>query len=100
LGWNLVFGIFSQKRDRQGRKCQQKETIGDRQFVSFVQFFLHKCGEITLGELRIRSSENWPGPRVVNKENQRMPLADVPIPQNIKNFKSIRLWFVFKIKFA
>jgi hypothetical protein len=82
-----------------GRKCYQ--SIGDRQFVSFVQFFLHKCGEITLGQLHIRLSEDGNGPMViVNKEGRELPLADVSMPQNVKNFESIRIRFVFTINFV
>jgi hypothetical protein len=73
-----------------GRKCQQ--TIWDRQFVSFVQFFLHKCGEITFGPLYIYSSENGNGPIVIaNGKHEELPMADVPIPENVKNFKIIRI---------
>jgi hypothetical protein len=58
-----------------------------------------RCGEITLGYLNIKSFENGNGPRVsANGSNQELPLADVPIPQNIKNFESIVIRFVFTIK--
>jgi hypothetical protein len=74
---------------------KKRKTIGDRQFVSFVQFFLHKLGEVTLEQLRIRLSENGNGPIViVNREDRELPLADVPIPKNIKNFESIIIRFV------
>jgi hypothetical protein len=80
---------------------QTRETIGDRQVVSFIQFFLHECGEVTLGHLHIKLPENVNVPIVIVNENDRMPLplADVPIPQNVKNFKSIRIRLVFTIKF-
>jgi hypothetical protein len=32
------------------------------------------------------------------EEGRELPLADVPIPQNIKDFELIRLRFVFTIK--
>jgi hypothetical protein len=80
---------------------QTYKTIGDRQFVSFVQFYLHKYGEVTLGRLRIRSSRNGNGPIItVNEEYQRdLPLAVAPIPENVKKFESILIKFVFTIKF-
>jgi hypothetical protein len=53
--------------------------IGDRQFVSFVQFFLHKCGEITLDNLWIKSeTKGKDGPAIVETE-YHFP---------IKNFKN------------
>jgi hypothetical protein len=77
---------------------QTRKTIGDRQFVSFVQFYLHKCGEITFGRMHIG---NWDGPTmIVNEENRVLPLAVVPISKNVKNFKSIVIRFVFAIKFC
>jgi hypothetical protein len=96
----ILYLIFLQiyKRDKR-RKCQQ--TIGDRQFVSFVQFFLHKCGEITLGRLRICPTEDGNEPIVcVNEEDEGPYLVNMPmpIPENIKGFESIRLRFIFYTK--
>jgi hypothetical protein len=79
--------LKTRKRDSQGRKCQQ--SIGDRQFVSFIQFFLHKYGEVTLGHLHIPSYRNENDSIViVNEEGQELPLAVVPIPENVKKFNS------------
>jgi hypothetical protein len=72
----------------------------DKQFVSFVQFFLHKCGEITLGEMFITSSKNWNGPKLIFDEENQMPLAEVPIPENIKDFETIYLRYASTIKFC
>jgi hypothetical protein len=58
-----------------------------------VQFYLHKCGEVELGGLRIiRSSKNGP---IFVKAGRELPLAllPMPIPKNIKNFKGICLKF-------
>jgi hypothetical protein len=100
--WTELFGFVPRAQLKQlvphiGDQCQQ--TIGDRQFVSFVQFFLHKCGEVTLGlgQLYIYSSNgnNATAPIIMNKINgEKMPLADVPIPENVKNFKSIKIRFI------
>jgi hypothetical protein len=92
--------LFHFFQDDYTQACKCHQTIGDRQFVSFVQFFLHKCGEITLGQLEITSLENGNGPIVnIYGEDPNLPLADVPIPENVKNFESINLWFVSTIKF-
>jgi hypothetical protein len=81
------------------RRTYNPTTIGDRQFVSFIQFYLHKCGEITLGSLEIQKyPKNGPPIVKVYKNHpvgRRMPLADVPISQNIKNFEKIDLTFAF-----
>jgi hypothetical protein len=60
---------------------------------------LHKCGEITLGRLYIFGNENGPMIWGGNYWELELPLADVPIPENIKNFKSITIRFVFTITF-
>jgi hypothetical protein len=53
---------------------------------------LHKCGKITLGEMDINRNENEP--KIWDGENWELPLADVPMPENVKDFESIHLWFV------
>jgi hypothetical protein len=73
-------------------------TINNRQFVSFVQFFLHKCGQVKLTGLYII----WPTRRnghpfvEVYKKGQpvELPLADMPISQNVKDFELILIKFV------
>jgi hypothetical protein len=79
---------------------------------------LHKFGEVTLGELNIKWprdengplaffngdvqmpwSENGPAEIIVNGKD-RAPLADIAIPENVKNFESIRLRFSVTIKFV
>jgi hypothetical protein len=74
--------------------------IGDWQFSEQAQFYLHECGQISLGPMRIMKSTNWNGPAIVfdywNDQTRReLPLPDVPMPQNIKRFEEIILWFVF-----
>jgi hypothetical protein len=91
LGFVILFFIQKRKRDSRGRKCQQ--TIGNLSFITFVQFFLHKFGEVTLGQLWIYPSKHGGGPIVRNK--QEWPLADVPIPENVKNFESIIIRLIF-----
>jgi hypothetical protein len=62
---------------------------------------VHKCGQVSLGQLHITSSRNGNVPIVfANEEDRELPLAEVPIPENVKNFESIRLRFVFAIKFC
>jgi hypothetical protein len=79
--------------------------IEDRQFASFIQYFLHKCGRITLGKLWIRPSQwsssvfgNGPPIVLVNRQlhlsRWEMPLADMPMPINVKDFKEIILEFI------
>jgi hypothetical protein len=77
-------------------------TIGDRQFVSFIQFYLHKCGEITLGFLEVLNSPRNGHDNPIVKDfkydplalgGRVFPLADAPISQNIKNFEGIDFRF-------
>jgi hypothetical protein len=69
--------------------------ICDRQFASIVQFFLHKCGQITLGSLQIKTSPNGNGPIVVDQNDRELPLAEGPIPSNVVNFKGVHLRFAY-----
>jgi hypothetical protein len=75
--------------------------IGDWYFASKTQFYLHECGQITLGWLTIGpSSISDDADPIVHvwREDQfwDLPLADVPMPTNVKNFKGIRIrLFVF-----
>jgi hypothetical protein len=111
--WNDIFGFLPR-----AQLAQIVPQIGDRHFASKAQFYLHKCGKITLGNLEISSkpkpsededdeneleissipSEDEDGPifniPVVLKEGRELPLADVPIPANIKNFKQLRIRFI------
>jgi hypothetical protein len=91
--FDFSFVLQTRKRDSRGRKCQQ--TIGDRQFVSFVQFFLHKYGEVKFGRLQTISSGNGNVAITNVKKDEKLPLADVPIPDNVKDFESICIRFVF-----
>jgi hypothetical protein len=71
----------------------KNRPIADRQFVEKVQYYLHKCGDVTLGQFSIISSSI--GPVFVNKAGQKLPLAEVPpMPSNIKGFKEITVKFV------
>jgi hypothetical protein len=71
----------------------KNRRIADRQFVSYVQFYLHKCGNVTLGKFSIKLSSK--GPIFVNKAWQELLLAEVPpMPSNIKGFKEITIKFV------
>jgi hypothetical protein len=78
-----------------------RSTIDDRQFVSFIQFYLHKCGEVTLGLLEVRNSPRNGHDHLIVKayKNHRLgrelPLADVPISENIEDFEQITLKFAF-----
>jgi hypothetical protein len=104
--WNDVFGFLP--------RCQLGELvpqIGDWYFASKAQFYLHECGQITLGWLNIGPSSinenaNPIVEVVVGPEEEQLfwglPLADVPMPTNVKNFKGIRLRLVcvFIVKFV
>jgi hypothetical protein len=80
------------------RRKSRPPTIGDRQFVSFVQFYLHKCGEITLDRLWIKESTEADWQPTLSKwfGIYALQLTNVPLPMpgNIKNFKEIALEFV------
>jgi hypothetical protein len=96
LLFNILFFLQKRKRDSRGRKCQK--TIGDRAFVSVVQFYLHKCGVVTLGRLKLYENGLTPKqkvPKIVNRDERKIPLPDVPIPANVKNFDEIFIMFAF-----
>jgi hypothetical protein len=76
--------------------------IRDRKFASILEFFLIKCGKITLEWIHIKPSWDIYGPAIVQKNKDLfttwdMPLAAGPIPPNVNNFKGIRLRFGHKI---
>jgi hypothetical protein len=62
---------------------------------------LHKCGKITLGGLYIYLLRDKNEPIIINGNGKggELPVADVPIPDNVKNFGLIVITFVFTIKF-
>jgi hypothetical protein len=69
--------------------------IHNRQFSKILQFFLHKCGEVTLGKMEITEPDyefeiERPFVRV---RHVKYLLPDVPMPGNIKSFKSIEFRF-------
>jgi hypothetical protein len=71
--------------------------IHNRQFAKILQFFLHKIGEVTLGEMEITEPDDEfeierPLVRAV-KRHVKYLLPDVPIPGNVKSFKSIEFRF-------
>jgi hypothetical protein len=77
--------------------------IWDRKFASFLQFFLNKCGDVTLEWMRIKASWNAYGPAIVRKNKDvfstfDLPLAEGPMPPNVKSFRGIRLRFGLIIK--
>jgi hypothetical protein len=68
--------------------------IGDWYFATKAQYYLHECGQITLGPLEIISSINGHGAvtRKVFCFGPEFPLADAPMPENVKNFE---IWIRF-----
>jgi hypothetical protein len=84
--WTDIFGFLCRSQ-----LVQLSPHIVDRQFSSSLQFFLHKFGQITLGNLCIESSTN--GDEQVAIVNGKFPLPDVPIPMNVNNFEGIELRF-------
>jgi hypothetical protein len=80
--------------------------IGDRRFAySIVQPFLHEYGQISLDKIweivaPYEEHPSDPGARVRichqhpedgTQQFSRVKMADVPMPANIKNFRSLRL---------
>jgi hypothetical protein len=61
--------------------------IGNWEFASKAQFFLHDLGEITLGFFQIMPEGIYK--TYDNDTEAWFPLPDVPIPENIKNFEGI-----------
>jgi hypothetical protein len=59
---------------------------------------LHKCGQITIGTLSTSNNGSPTIFKIVNKAKYVLPLADVPMPENIKNFQEIWLRFTIPIK--
>jgi hypothetical protein len=83
--------------------------IGDRKFAKFVQFFLHKTGELTLDYIHIneptdedKATQNGRPLVKLWQHDELVPdlkLPDWPMPENIKNFHYIRLRFLLPIFF-
>jgi hypothetical protein len=64
--------------------------------ASAVQFYLHKCGQITLDVLKISKHKHRDPPLFVNRAEMELPLEEVPpISKNIKSFKKIIIRFAF-----
>jgi hypothetical protein len=81
--------------------------IGDWHFATKAQYYLHECGQITLGDLDIRRTTSWinrDGPPIVKfyeynyQTGWEFPMADVPMPNNIIDFKTIHIRFSFDNK--
>jgi hypothetical protein len=86
---------------------QVVSKIGDRRFAAIVQPFLHEYGQISLDKIwsivaPYEEHPSDPGPRVrVCHDDledgeqlvERVKMADVPMPANIKNFETLGLRF-------
>jgi hypothetical protein len=85
--WTDIFGFLPRPQ-----LVELVPHINDRQFIKPIIFFLNKCGEVTLGKFRI-----WKGPVIIqlDRHHRELPLADVPMPMNTKNFTKILIKFVF-----
>jgi hypothetical protein len=70
--------------------------IGNWYFAEKAQYYLHECGKITLGRvyLNIRLFRNQVVPVIVNHD-RKLPIPDVPIPVNVKDFKAMYIRFDF-----
>jgi hypothetical protein len=105
--WTDIFGFLPRPQ-----LAELVPQIGDWHFAEKAQYYLHKCGKITLGEMYIRRSTAWinrkNGPPIVKLCNDEdyeyryfgwdFSMADVPIPKNIINFAGIFIRFVFFIE--
>jgi hypothetical protein len=72
--------------------------IGDYQFASIIQSFLHGFGKIKLGLMNTLSpdfSEDETAVLVSENTGMITNMPDWPMPQNVKDFKGIVLKFVF-----
>jgi hypothetical protein len=96
------------------------KQLGDRQFASILQFFLTEVGQITFNHLRfvaprnINGHSNNGGPivevlkempafffgewKIPRPSDLKATLAEGPMPNNVKDFKSIQLRFAMHIK--
>jgi hypothetical protein len=97
----IYIPIQRRKRNRQGRFC--RTTIHDRQFVSFIQYFLHRCANIKLAKLWIRPPKRRNGHPFILVHNKgrpfrELPLPDIPILKNITDFKEILIRFVSSVQ--
>jgi hypothetical protein len=82
--------------------------IGNRQFATIIQTFLHEYGQFTLDKIKIirpydehPSDNGCPRVRVWQKQMHRfvrVKLADAQVPKNIANFKLIKLRFAALFK--
>jgi hypothetical protein len=87
--------------------------IGDWRFAEKAQYYLHEFGRITLGDMYIRNSIAWinikngipivklcdEGEYNADEPVWEYPLADVPIPKNITDFRSIEIRLAFSNSF-
>jgi hypothetical protein len=74
--------------------------IGDRKFGSILQKFLHKYGEITIGDIEIvapyEEDPSGSRPRIRLWQNHsllRFEMAEAQMPANIKHFDNFELRF-------
>jgi hypothetical protein len=59
---------------------------------------LHKFGEVTFGQLLIIWSGNGNVAIITFKKDEELPLADMPIPENVKDFAAIGIRFVLHLQ--
>jgi hypothetical protein len=88
--------------------------IGDRRFAGIAQSFLHKYGQITLGNIWIYGPDEyvnanghlevdvWPKFAHCNEEpwrtiSRELVLPNVPMPENINDFLFLRIRFAHDI---
>jgi hypothetical protein len=79
------------------------KQLNDRQFAKILQFFLTKEGQITLDHLRIVApgptvevrKKFWSAGKVPPPSDLETNLPEGPMPNNVKDFKTIELRFAF-----
>jgi hypothetical protein len=83
-------------------RCQLGELspqIGDPQFATKIQAYLHQYGHITLGPICIVAPEHANAhPMVESWRNHKKNLKSLPadpLPNNVNNFSAIQLKFAF-----
>jgi hypothetical protein len=76
------------------------EEISDKRFVTILACYLHRFGLVTLPTLRFDCSSIYrrksaPTIHVWHGKGweSELPLAEAPLPVNIRNFTSIEIWF-------
>ena len=78
--WVDVFAPISRQH-----LADRLNEIGSQSFANIAMFFLHEYGQIELGQLSFGG------------DHGKHEMTDLEMPENIKDFESIDIWFDFEL---